>query len=311
MVSPDKYIRAIAAAIAAGMPAATQKAVLTFKNKNKSNKTSPRPCSPFSNSIASRAEIASERVRINSIFTCGGNVSIITFATACTCAWISIASPWSDRSMRIEIAGASLTKYARLRSTPSSITEATSPTVKPDPSAFERSTISATSRALRLATPVRIRALPATSPAGSAFASSPMALAICAILTSWRIKDRLSTSTIVEPAAIPLMLERVTPTANRRVTNSSANKANCSTPTGPEITTSVTRSRQNPRFTLGSSASSGNWLATESTAICVSSVPRAISQPGSNSMRMRADPSEDVAEVLVTPSIPSNAGSTI
>ena len=115
---------------------------------------------------------------------------------------------------------------------------------------------------------------------------------------------------MVEPAATPRIVVRVTPAAKSLVTNSSANRANCATPTGPEITTSVTRSRQTPRVTFGSSASSGNWLATESTAIWASSVPRAISQPGSNSMVIRAEPSEEVAEVLFTPSIPSNAGST-
>ena len=169
-----------------------------------------------------------------------------------------MASPWSERSMRIEMADAPPTKYARSRSTPSSITVATSATVSADPSALDLRTISPMSRAPRLATPVRIRAAPATSPAGSAWASSAIALAICAMLTSFRIKDRLSTSTIVDPAATPRMLARVTPVANSRVTNSSANSANCSTPTGPEITTSVTRSRQNPRATRGSSASSGN-----------------------------------------------------
>ena len=43
IVSPDRYISAKAAAIAAGIPAATQKAVRTFKNKNNSKSTSPSP----------------------------------------------------------------------------------------------------------------------------------------------------------------------------------------------------------------------------------------------------------------------------
>ena len=136
-----------------------------------------------------------------------------------------------------------------------------------EPSVFERKIIALMSLTLRFATPVLMRALPATSPAGSASASSAIALAICDKVTSCWIKDRLSTSTIVEPDATPRTLVRVTPAAKRRVINSSENRANCLISTGPEITTSVTLSRQNPRFTLGSSASLGNCDATESTAI--------------------------------------------
>ena len=182
--------------------------------------------------------------------------------------------------------------------------------VSADPSSFVRRTIAPISLAPRFATPVLIRALPATSPAGSVSASSAIAPAICAIVTSCFIIERLSTSTIVEPEATPLSVLRVTPAAKSRVTNSSENRASCLIPTGPVITTSVTRSLHNPRLTLGSSASLGNCAATASTAICASSVPRAMSQPGSNSIRIFAEPSDDVAIVFVTPSTPSKDNST-
>ena len=93
IVMPDIYIRVTAAAIAAGIPAATQKAVLTFKNKNNKSKTSPSPCNPFFVNMESRAEINSERVRMSSTSTSGGKISSNSSATPSTSSWISIASP--------------------------------------------------------------------------------------------------------------------------------------------------------------------------------------------------------------------------
>ena len=105
------------------------------------------------------------------------------------------------------------------------------------------------------------------------------------------------------------MVARVTPLAKRRFTNSSANSPSCSTPMGPVITTSVTRSRHVPRRTRGSSASSGNVLIA-STTPCTSSAARDMSQPGSKSNVTDALPSRETARELCTPSTPNNAGST-
>ena len=62
------HIRKIAANIATGMPAATQKAVRAFRNKNSRPTTSARPVRPFSTRMLRRSSMAS-RVRIRSIST--------------------------------------------------------------------------------------------------------------------------------------------------------------------------------------------------------------------------------------------------
>ena len=212
--------------------------------------------------------------------------------------------------MRIEIAGSSPTKYFRSRSTPSTRMSPTSPIVRADPSGLERKTMPAISSGLRFSTPVRTRAFaPCTSPAGSASTSEAMAVAIWVMETSNAIRLADGTSITVCGAAMPRMAVRVTPTANRRVMNSSANRPNWSGPIGPVITTSVTRSRHTPRRTVGSSASPGS-VVIASTATRTSSTARAMSQPGSNSNRMRALPSVDVDSVFSTPSTASIAGSS-
>ncbi len=66
-VSPAAYISAMAANIAAGMPAATQKAMRAFRNRNSRHNTSPSPISPLSIRMSSRPVIASARVRIRSM----------------------------------------------------------------------------------------------------------------------------------------------------------------------------------------------------------------------------------------------------
>ncbi len=161
----------------------------------------------------------------------------------------------------------------------------------------------------RRSAPVRTRAVPpATSPAGSAVTSRPTASAISRRLTSLRIRAAGLTSTTVSGSATPRIVTRVTPAAKRRAVNSSANRPSCSASTGPEITTSVTRSRQMPRRTCGSSAASGS-SPIPSTAACTSASARAMSQPGSKSTAIRALPSEEVASVASTPSTPTIAGS--
>ena len=85
--------------------------------------------------------------------------------------------------MRTDIAGSSPTKYPTSRSEPCSITRATSPTNSEDPSALLRKTTRDKASALRLAVPVRTRALaPVTSPAGLASTSAAIAAAISAIV---------------------------------------------------------------------------------------------------------------------------------
>ena len=187
---------------------------------------------------------------------------------------------------------------------------ATSPTVSSAPAPVVRRGIAAIWSALRFSTPVRTRAFaPVTSPAGAASTSSAMAAAISAMLTSLAIRLTLGASTTICVAAMPRMVVRVTPSANSRIVNSSAKLASWSMPTGPVITTSVTRSRQPPRRITGSSASSGR-LVTASTAVSTSASARAMSQFGSNSRLMRARPSLASAVVPTTPSTTSRAGSS-
>ena len=163
---------------------------------------------------------------------------------------------------------------------------------------------------VRLATPVRTRAAPeATLPAGAVAASSAMASAMSLMVTSFRISEAEVTSTTVCGAATPRIEVRVTPSVNSRATISSANRASWSTPTGPEITTSVTGSRQAPRVTSGSSASSGS-VPTPFAASSISAAARDMSQPGSNSSVIRARPSVERAVLEVTPSTARSAGSS-
>ena len=110
MVIPAAYIRAMAVSIAVGMPAATQNAVLVFKNKNNNVTTRPRPMSPLSSSIFSRLDIVSARVRINSNLVPSGSVASKSLAIVSTLCWISIASPCWFRSTRMLMAGSLPTK---------------------------------------------------------------------------------------------------------------------------------------------------------------------------------------------------------
>ena len=73
-VMPATYISAIAVNIAVGIPAATQNAVLAFRNKNNNTTTNNRPVAPFFNSRFRRPEMASARVRISSIVVPCGKV---------------------------------------------------------------------------------------------------------------------------------------------------------------------------------------------------------------------------------------------
>ena len=109
-VMPAAYMMAMAANMAAGMPAATQKAVRTFRNRNSRQITSPSPVSPLSTRMSSRSVIASARVRISSTVTPCGRLACIRAATSSTRAWMSMASPWSERSMRTDMARSSPTK---------------------------------------------------------------------------------------------------------------------------------------------------------------------------------------------------------
>ena len=64
-VKPAAYISATAPAIATGTPAATQIAVLAFRNKNSKRTTKPKPKRPFSSNILIRPVIASALARIS------------------------------------------------------------------------------------------------------------------------------------------------------------------------------------------------------------------------------------------------------
>ena len=204
IVIPPAYISAIAAAIDAGMPAATQKAVRALRKRNSNPTTSASPISPLSISRSNRPVIASARVRISSIVTPLGSITAISAATLSTLCWIPMASPPSERSIRTEIAGSSPTKYPTSRSEPCSITRATSPTSNDDPSALLRNTTRDRASALRFAVPVRTRALaPVTSPAGLASTSAAITAAISAMVMSWRISLVDGTSIRVCGAATP------------------------------------------------------------------------------------------------------------
>ena len=87
------------------------------------------------------------------------------------------------------------------------------------------------------------------------------------------------TSTDISGADTPRIVTRVTPLENNRAVNSSAKRDNWSAETGPDIITSVTRSRQVPLLTFGASAPEGRPM-TASTATLTSSAALAISQSG-------------------------------
>ena len=65
------------------MPAATQSAVRAFRNKNRTQTTSPKPKSPFSIRISSRLAIWSDRERMRSTPTPSGNVASKACAARC------------------------------------------------------------------------------------------------------------------------------------------------------------------------------------------------------------------------------------
>ncbi len=167
--------------------------------------------------------------------------------------------------------------------------------------------MAAISSAVRRSVPVRTRAVPPISPAGAASASPAMASAISARVRSCWTRAREGTSTTVSGAAMPWIVVRVTPSRNSRRTSSSAMRPSWPAPTGPVITTSVTRSRQPPRDTSGSSAASGRSLAP-SIAASTSAAARAMSQPGSNSISISARPSTDSLSIPATPSTARSAG---
>ena len=72
LVSPAAYISAMAAPMATGMPAATQKAVRALRKRNSSAITSASPIRPLSTRMSRRPVIASDRVRISSSVTFAG-----------------------------------------------------------------------------------------------------------------------------------------------------------------------------------------------------------------------------------------------
>ncbi len=191
------------------------------------------------------------------------------------------------------------------------VTLATSPTVSVLPSAAERRTMAPISSGVRRAWPVRTRcAPPASSPEGSAATELPMAAAISARVTSYCTRRIAGTSTETSGEAIPWIETRVIPAAKSRATNSSVNRASCSTATGPETMTFVTRSLQAERLTRASSASAGR-VEMPSIASCTSCAARSISVPGSNSSVIWARPSLARDEVALTPSTAIRTGSTI
>jgi hypothetical protein len=309
-VSPIAYIAAIAASIATGIPAATQKAVRAFRNKNSSMTTSASPSAPLLSRMLRRPVITSARVLISSICTPSGKVSARSSATRCAVCWMPIASPWAERSTRTVTAESGPTNSARSRSACPTRTSATSPMVRLAPSGPLRRTMAAISSAVRRGLPVRTRAAPPpTSPAGSARVSAAIAAAMSAMATSWRTSDADETRTTVSGAAIPLIEVRVTPSANSRIAYSSANRPSWSTETGPVITTSVTRSDQPERRITGSSVPSGR-RPVASIAACTSSAARFMSWLGSKSSEIVARPSRDCAVEPSTPSTARSAGSS-
>ena len=113
IVNPDKNIIPIAANRAAGIPAATQKAVLALKKTNKRIKTKAKPCKPFRNKISRRFDIASALVFERTISTPLGRELLNSSVIFSTFFWISIASSWANRSILTTIALFPLEKYSR------------------------------------------------------------------------------------------------------------------------------------------------------------------------------------------------------
>ena len=84
IVSPAIYISAMADSIAVGIPAATQKAVRVFRNRNSSITTSAKPVSALSIRMFRRPVMYSDRVRIRSILTPSGRAAVSSAATSST-----------------------------------------------------------------------------------------------------------------------------------------------------------------------------------------------------------------------------------
>ena len=193
---------------------------------------------------------------------------------------------------------------------PVSRTCATSPMVSCVPSGSAVRTRAETCSGVRVSAPVRTRDMPdATSPAGVGAAAAAMVAAIWSNVMSCCTRSAMRSWTKVSGADRPVTDSRVTPRAYRRLVRSSAMRPSCSKPTGPEITTSVTASRQARRVTSGSSAPSGRSPAA-AMAASTSPVARDMSQPGSNSRVMRALPWLDWLSVRDTPSTAISAGSS-
>ncbi len=104
-VRPAAYMSAIAAVMATGMPAATQKAMRALRNRNSSPTTRARPMAPFFSRISSRPEMYSARPRMRSIRTPSGSAGSMPATTSSTLAWMSSASPAAERSTLIDTAG--------------------------------------------------------------------------------------------------------------------------------------------------------------------------------------------------------------
>jgi hypothetical protein len=107
---PAAYMTAMAASMATGMPAATQKAVRALRKRKRSSTTSPSPISPLRTRSCNRPSITSARACASSIRTPSGRVGVISAARRATSAWMPMASPDCDRSTRSTIAGASPTQ---------------------------------------------------------------------------------------------------------------------------------------------------------------------------------------------------------
>ena len=113
IVSPDIYIIPIAANRAAGIPAATQNAVLALRKTNKRIRTKVKPCRPLRNKISRRFEIASALVFDRTTSTPLGRELLNSSVIFSTFLWISIASSWANRSILTTIALFPLEKYSR------------------------------------------------------------------------------------------------------------------------------------------------------------------------------------------------------
>ncbi len=173
-VSPAAYISAMAAVIDTGIPAATQKrGARVQEQEQQRRRPAPGPSARCRAGSSSRPVICSARVRIRSIVTPAGSVALhLGRDLLDRCAGCRSRRPGPSGRPGPRPPGRRRRSRRASRSTPSTRTVGhVADGQRRCRRGSTRRTMPAISSAERFSTPVRTRAAPATSPAGSASAS--------------------------------------------------------------------------------------------------------------------------------------------